>query len=430
MASDLSEHDLYPPDVERPTPDQLQHRKRVVVGTALVVWGMSLLVQRALGVDFDSFWLGIGLAALVGWTQLPRYSWFVAGAVGTGVGVAALVAPPLGDAFGTSVSNLLIGLGFAAVYVRYPRRSTWALAVAGVFALIAVGAFGIGLIGLVPAVLGRFLLPLLLIGGGALLLLRHSLPPKAVKVGLASLAAAFVVVGATSIGDVDHGPRVPSLVAPSPMSSGELLGGLGGQTLVLHGQSGDLRFERSSDGMARVQAVDSDGDVRMGMVGVARDGSHVSVETRHDLDLVVSLPDGVELDVVRSSGDVTGKLAGARGSIRTESGDVDLELEDGGAEGYRDDGPLDIEADSGSVTIDSELLLDLDLGSDGDVVVNRVNENGRYRSPSGASGMELEVDTDSGDIEIDMPDAPAAPTTPTTPSTPTAPTAPTASSSD
>jgi hypothetical protein len=418
MASDLSEHDLYPPDVERPTPDQLQHRKRVVVGTALVVWGMSLLVQRALGVDFDSFWLGIGLAALVGWSQVPRYSWFIAGAVGTGVGVAALVAPPLGNAFGTSVSNLLIGLGFAAVYVRYPRRSSWALAVAGVFALIAVGAFGIGLIGLVPAMLGRFLLPLLLIGGGALLLARHSLPPKAVKVGLASLAAAFVVVGATSIGDVDHRPPMLGRIPPAPLTSGQPLGDLGDQTLVLHGQSGDVRFERSSDGLARVQAVDGDGDPRMGVVVVRQDGSNVTVDARRDADLIVSLPDGVELDVVRSSGDVTGKLAGARGSIRTDSGDVDLELEDGGAEGFRDDGPLDIEADSGSVTIDSELLLDLDLGSDGDVMVNRVNENGRYRSPAGVSGMELEVDTDSGDIEIDMPDVPEAPEAPTAPTAP------------
>lgn len=417
---DLDEQELYPPDAEDVGPEAREHRKRVAVGTALVVWGAGLLVERALGVDLETFWLGLGLAAIAGWTQVRQYNWFVAGSIMTGVGVGSLLSSPLDNGFGASIANLCIGAGFAAIYVRYPRRANWAIAVAGVFALIAVGAFGIGLIGMVPASLGRLLLPLLLIGGGVLLLLRHSLPTKTVKAGLAALVISFVVVGPASVPDID---RDPISIDPGPTVPVQPLVIAPGQTLVMDGGgSGDIEFV-----VGEVPSIAVRG--RRDTVLVRPEGDRVIVGRSgmfgndSSIDYVVTLPEGVAIDVVRGSGSVTGTLRGVRGDIRTSSGDVDLEVVDGGDEGPADDGPLDIVTGSGSVRIESPMLLDLDLGSEGDVVVNRQNTNGRYRSPAGTVGVEVEVDTGSGDIEIDMPQA-AAPTAPPAPSAPSSPVPP------
>lgn len=417
---DLDEQELYPPDAEDLTPEAREHRKRVAVGTALVVWGAGLLVERALGVDLETLWLGLGLAALAGWTQVRQYNWFVAGAIATGVGVGSLLSAPFDNGFGMAIGNLSIGAGFAAVYVRYPRRSTWAIAVAGVFALIAVGAFGIGLIGLVPASLGRFLLPLLLIGGGVLLLLRHSLPPKTVKLGLAALAVSFVVVGASSVPDIDQDPIS---IDPGPTVPMQRLAIAPGQTLVMDGGgSGDIEFAAGPIPSIEVRG-------RRDTVLLREDGDRIVVGREglfgndSSVDYVVTLPPGVAIDIVRGSGKVTGSLRGVRGDIRTASGDVELELLDGGDEGPADDGPIDIVTGSGNVKLESRMLLDLSLASEDDVIVNQENENGRYRSPAGVVGVEVDVDSQSGDIEIDMPQvaAPIAPTAPTAPSSPVPP---------
>src|SRR3954469_17721711 len=212
MRFEIDEHDLYPPDADdrEVTKETKQHRFRVAAGATLLVWGTSLLVQRTVGVNFDTFMLGLGVGALAGWSQLRRYGWFVAGAIGVGLGMSEVTGSLIHGALGSGISSLFVAAGFAAVYVRYPRRSMWALIPAGIMALVGVAAFGVGLLGLIPRVFGHFLLPLLLVCGGALLLFRHSLPSRTVKIGLGAIVATFVLVGANSVPEVDHKP--PSLV--------------------------------------------------------------------------------------------------------------------------------------------------------------------------------------------------------------------------
>jgi hypothetical protein len=422
MPMDLDEQDLYPPDAEELTPEGRQHRNRVAIGTLLVVWGTSLLVQRALGVDLDTFFLGVGLAAVAGWTQHRRYLWFVVGAVGTGLGLASLVSGPHVPFSGT-FANLFLAAGFAAVYVRYPRRSVWALPIAAICALVAVGSFGVSLIGLVPSWLGRLLLPLLLIGGGSLLLVRHSLPPKVVKLGLAGLALTFVLVGATSVPDLDHRPN-PLPLMPPTTGVGYTFDAAPGQTVVVRSESGDVRFRRSTDGVGRVE---SSGRVRRGGPAPFRtDGDQIVIGGGHSMfgssgstDYVVWLPDGVAVDVDTSSGDVTGELAAGDTEIHTESGDVDVRIVGGGDEGTDDDGPYDIETESGSVTISSDRPLELDLSADGRVAVNGEDHDRDegYRSPRDVTGIEVDVDTESGDIDVTAPQGGAAAAEPMTPTT-------------
>ena len=410
MVSDLDEQGLYPPDVEELTPAVREHRNRVAVGTALVVWGLALLVQRALGVDLDTFWLGLGLAGLAGWTQAPRYSWFVAGSVMTGLGAGELLSSVFDNAFGAALSLLLIGVGFTAVYVRYPRRSSWALPVAAVFALLAVGSFGIALIGLVPAALGRFLLPLLLIGGGGLLLMRHSLPPKAVKAGLAALAVSFVLVGATSVPgidsaapDVERRTAAPGPPRPLPLEPGDKL------VMVSEG-SGDILLRTGDPAVVEVG-----GRRRGGGIAIRRRPDGVSVgPDRHrgdgdSVDYVVTLPPDIEVEIQRGSGSVRGDVHDVRGAIRTDSGDIELRILSG-----RDE-ELDLASARGAVKVVSEVELDVVAVSDaGTVELNgRRRESRQVEVDASGDVLDLEVRTGEGDIELDLPaESPAAPDAP------------------
>lgn len=433
MPSDLHESDLYPPDAEdhEVTPEAKQHRMRAAVGGALLVWGMSLLVQRALRVNLDTFMLGIGAGALAGWSQVRRYSWFVVGAICAGIGAGDASEAFFGGAFSATVSSLLIAAGFAAIYVRYPRRSMWALVPAGIMALIAAAAFGVGLIGLLPAVLGRFLLPLLLVGGGALLLFRHSLPPKTVKIGLAAVAATFVLVGANTVPDVDHsgfqfhGPPILSSLPPPTSQDFDIQPG---QTLVMDGGgAGDVELATSPDGLGHIAL--RNGSRPAGSIGVENDGVHVVVAERDAEDYVVSLPPGVEVDIERGEGSVTGELAGVGGQIRTADGDVELHLTLGGSETFLADGLLDIDSTSGDVHIDADVALDLRVRSDGDVTVNGTGQDRGFRSSADAVGVVVHVTSDDGDVDVTMPatnaSTPTVPTAPTVPTVPTAPSVPT-----
>ena len=435
MRRDIDDADLYPPDFEdgELTPELKSHRMRVAIGATLLVWGMSLLVQRSLGVDLDTFVLGLGVGALAGWTQVRRYLWFAFGAIATGFGLAEVVGALMGGAFSSALGSLFVAAGFLAVYVRYPRRSTWALFPAGFMALWAVGAFGIGLLGLIPDVLGRFMLPLLLVCGGGLLLFRHSLPPRTVKIGLAAVVALFVLVGVNRVPDLDHDETPEFSFGPKSLGGVQPLVVQPGQTLVMSGAgAGDIVLQPSTDGMARIAA---QGDGKPRFFDTRNEGDRVVVETRgrgmfgndrdDDLDYVVMLPAGVNVDIERGDGDVTGTLVDASGTIRTGSGDIDLSLESAGSETYVSEGELDLESESGDITVESEdLPLNLLAFSEGDVTVNGENRNGRYRSPTSQPGLDVDLNTGDGNIRVEMPDPLSAPTAPTAPTTPTAPTAP------
>ena len=443
MRSDLDEQDLYPPDAEDTelTAEAKNHRLRAAVGATLLTWGMSLVIELTLGLDLDTFVLGIGIGALAGWSQLRRYNWFAVGSIATGLGAAEVTGAVIGGAFGSTVASLLVAAGFAAIYVRYPRRSMWALVPAAIMALIAAGAFGVGLIGLLPAMLGRFLLPLLLVSGGALLLFRHSLPPKTVKVGLAALAVTFVLVGTTSVPEID--PAVDLHLADGrgdPNEETMSLPALEGRTLVFVGDSGDVSFEPSEDGVAEVVTQQGRFGPTRSVVDIDdRDDDRVVVTSQgrggpgpggHETDLVVRLPEGVDVEVERRSGSIGGTIIGGKSTLVTESGAIRVRIEEGGDEGFDDDGPHELRSESGAVRVESEVPLVLDVMTDtGAIRVGEQNiDDDDYESPPGARGIEVEVDTCSGAIRIEGPsiEAPTAPTAPTAPAAPTAPTAPAA----
>jgi hypothetical protein len=191
----LDDHDgLYPPDADRVTHDDRSRRMRTAVGTGLVVAGLALLVEHALGVALHFGPFAVGVGVLAGWLQVRRYSWFVLGAVLTGFGVGALAHSVVSGSAGTMLSAFGAALGFLVVFVRYPHRSTWALIAAALFGIGGAVAGGVALLGLVPHVAAAVLLPVVVIAAGALLLLRGRLPSRVVRAGVIVLGILFLAL--------------------------------------------------------------------------------------------------------------------------------------------------------------------------------------------------------------------------------------------
>ncbi|MEA3077770.1 MAG: hypothetical protein QOF60_2678 [Actinomycetota bacterium] len=340
--------DLYPPDADgsADTPEARHGRKRAAIGTALVVWGTGLLVQRSLGVHFETFWLALGLGAFAGWLRLRHYGWFVAGAVLTAMGLGDVAGLVLSGAFASMASSLLLALGFVAVYVRYPHRSRWALVPAAVFAFLAVASFGIGLIGLVPRLLGSFTLPMVLIAAGGLLLFRHSLPPRTVRFGLIALAIVFVLAGTSNAGSLGRFGDAPSSTSSALVS---------GRTVELDAGSADVRVVELS--------------------GAAADRASVT-GPRRSVRLVNSSPTRLLFSV--GSGDAV--LRVPRGTpVRVNAGSGDVSVRTSSAVRWS------LSSDSGDVTVNGHDLDSADAG--------------------GSSGPEVLVSTGSGDIDLDTPAA-------------------------
>lgn len=205
------EPELYPPDVEHVTPEAREQRIQAIVGTTLVVLGLGFILERLVRLDgndnLDFYVLAVGLGLLAGWARVPRYPMYVFGALLTGYGSRSFFESLVDVRFETAIGSLLAAAGFFAIYVRYPRRSWWAIVGAGLFVVGAVLDFGIGIIGWVSASVD--LMPLALVSGGTLLLLRDRLPSWFVKTGLVFAGVVFLLAATTNIGDGDSGDRAP-----------------------------------------------------------------------------------------------------------------------------------------------------------------------------------------------------------------------------
>lgn len=343
-----TEPDLYPPD-EEPTPNATRQRNRALFGTALIVWGTSLLLQRTLGLSFSTGSLAIGAGLLAGWTRLRRYLWFVGGSILTAAGIGDVAAGLLPHGLTRPLSALLLAGGFLAVYVRYPHRSSWALVPAAIFGVVSVGSAGVGLLGLLPFPSGVGLLPALLILAGAVLLFRHSLPPKPAKIALIVLG---VMIVSSALGAIGHqaehrtaflGPRFQSTTT---LPTGD------GRPLVITGGSADVH------------------------VVIGGPITTVSPSHRGRAALVTSTSDGVQV-VVRD--------------------DTEIRVAQGT--------PVRIDLGSGDAEVDSDtpVRLDLRTGS-GDLAVNGDDHGHTYQHGAESSPL-VEVATGSGSIDVQAPAA-------------------------
>ncbi len=306
------EPDLYPPDVEVVTPEAHEHRKRAMVGAAVLTMGAGLLLERAVHHDLHFLMLTLGVALLAGWARAPRYKMFVAGAIFTGFGLGNFFESLVHMRFETTVSTLLGAAGFAAIYVRYPKRSSWALVPAAIFALFAVADFGFGVIGLLGS-LGDLMLPLALIAAGALLLFRRSLPRRAVVIGLIVAVAVFVSSAASNVDEL-HGDAGPM------------------------GFTGPRRIEFSSDGGLSVHTVSGDitvdFDPGVDHPTISREGTGpadaVHVRMPPDTAITVKTVDGDVTITHTDAGelDPTLQLATVSGNITVDGDDADGDAKD------------------------------------------------------------------------------------------------------
>lgn len=394
--------DLYPPDLEVVTPEARDARNRAMVGTFLVVMGTGILLERTFSNNLDVFWLAVGLSLLVGWAQAPRFLMFAVGSIMTGFAAGGFLASFVSMPFESTFVNLLAAAGFLAVYVRYPLRAKWALIPAGIAAVVAVAATGVELIGFIPAAITGMMLPLLLIAGGALLLMRHALPPRMVRVGLIVIAIAFVASAASSvdkwdIGDPDHDFGPPMLFGAGEYK--ETIRDLGDRTLVIETDNEPIDVVTSISDDVRITASPSRNPRPGGGIEVDEsDDDEVRVLFRHDVPtswrLVV--PEGANLEITSGSGPVKVAHTGGDVDIETSSGPVLATLTDDD-----DRGSLSISTDSGPIQVsgDDDVEPSVEVSSEvGLIVVDGETHSDEYERTG--PGTEIDIETDSGPITI------------------------------
>ncbi|HVM09717.1 MAG TPA: hypothetical protein VM345_14710 [Acidimicrobiales bacterium] len=393
-----TEQDLYPPDLEVVTPEARSARDRAMFGTFLVAIGTGLMLERTFNNDLDVFMLAVGLSLIVGWLQAPRFGMFAVGSIVTGFGAASFFSSLVSIPFEATIGNLFAAVGFAAVYVRYPHRAKWALIPAGISLLVAVASAGVSIIGLIPSAVTSLLLPLLLIGAGGLLLMRHALPPRIVKGGLVAIAVLFLASAMSSVGDWD-GPNIRAGSGAAAHDFTAPLPDLDGRLLVL----------QAGDAAVLISTVDDDDDASVtattrGLPGgaiVVDDGSEivrVSLTGPHPLatgatSWELHVPEDANLRVTTTSGPIRSKFSGGDVTLRSASGPIVVEVED-------DDGSLELFSASGPIHVDAggESPKVVASSTSGQVIVD-----GRPRGTAAqldGSGPAITVTSTSGPVVV------------------------------
>jgi hypothetical protein len=379
--------ELYPPDSTDNSPEARSVRNRSVAGVFLVVWGSGLLASRMFHIhNLDYTGLAIGLAVLAGWNQMRRYIWFVIGAVLTGAGLGGLISNLIGGgAVSSAVGAFGVAAGFAACYVRYPTRSTWALIPAGIFGVIGVGSLGLGIAGLIGAHLAGFLMPGLLISAGLLLVARGSIPRKTRRIALICMAGAFLLLLSSSVDGRDNNAlnrHFGPLGAPGVVSVHETeqpeLPSLAGKTLIIAAGAGNITVDTGTTASATIERTVT--DRRQSLVNLrlqnhfrARQVGDNKVELSQDRvpgvgasegnEFRITVPSGTDLLLTTGSGTITADVIGGTIRFETNAGDIlvtgsptsttlqtlsgDISLDEATAETA---GVIDLKTSAGSVT--------------------------------------------------------------------------------
>ena len=145
-----------------------------------------------------------------------------------------------------------------------------------------------------------------------------------------------------------------------------------------------------------------------------QDGFHIHINQGHSIDLVITMPSKLALELDDSSGDIT--IKGLNNTIKVDDSSGDLTI-DGGKSVYIDDssgslyvtniqGDVEIEDGSGDTTVENTKgAVTIEDGS-GDVVVRhvagtvKVDDGSGDIRVNGAGGLIVE-DDGSGDLDID-----------------------------
>jgi len=381
------------------TPEDRDARNRAMIGTFLVVLGTGIMLERTFSNDLDVFWLAVGLSLIAGWLQAPRFLMFAVGSIITGFAAGGFLRSLVSIPFEQTISNLFAAAGFFAVYVRYPMRAKWALIPAAISAIVAVAVAGVEFIGFIPAAITGLMLPLLLIAGGALLLMRNALPPRIVKIGLAVIAVAFVASAASSVDRWDAGPDIdfgpPRMFGTQEFN--EVIADLDDRTLVVETGSEPIDITTSSVAdEVRVTALASRRGPSPGGIEVDEDDDTVRLLFRHDIPASwrIVVPEGTDLDLSTDRGLVTVEHTGGDVTVETDDGAVIADLR-------TDEGSLAVTTERGMIQVkgDGQVRPSIDAESDdGTIIVDgRPQEESYEREGSGA---DLTLDSEDGQIIV------------------------------
>jgi len=175
----------------------------------------------------------------------------------------------------------------------------------------------------------------------------------------------------------------------------------GPPSLRINMPSGDIRIETSETAETRVELSGPHEDE----VRIELRGNEVVIELerkklfsfRGDHRLVISAPDGAQVDARTASGDFEGRGRFGNVSVDSASGDVTVARVDGRVEVNTASGDLRIDSVGGDLRVNS---------ASGDITIGEAEDDIRMRTASGdieirsAAKGKIDITSASGDVEI------------------------------
>lgn len=304
---------------------------RGVVGTVLILIGLSVLVERSTGVRPAVVQLGIGILLLIVWRGSRRYGFLLAGSIATGIGVAVLLGRYLPTQFPVLLL-LFLAASFLGIRLASGGRSAWAAITSGILGAVALSLAYLELFDRVPDVSGSYALPIAVILFGALILFQRAVPGLTRQTFIGVLVAVAVLAVSAANWDADPDGRLlqpgfgrPRFDAKIVNSRFELPNGMPVEV------SGKVGFLWIQNGLPAVQAPQltytGQGYREESPVTVTREVDKVRVifsekvySSRDPSELF--LPEGVTLTVNIPSGRVHVDLKAASISIMGTDADV------------------------------------------------------------------------------------------------------------
>jgi len=337
---------------------------RAVVGTVLILIGLSVLVERLTGVRPVVVPLGIGVLLLTGWGGSRRYSFLLAGSVVTGAGAAILLGRFLPTQFPVLLL-LFLSASFLAIRLASGRRSVWAAITSGVLAAVALSLAYLELFDHLPVASGSYTLPIAVILLGVLILFQRAMPglTRQTFIGILVAVAVLAVSAANWSADPKGRLLLPDFGRPTLEQGGivhmqsELPTGMPVEVQELptglppgvH-RTGNLGVLRITNGLPLIKTdyydYKGEGGNKVSPVTVTKEVDKVRITIRNDVaafflkPIELSLPQGVHLTVNVRSTTVALDLSAASVSINATDATVDVKGEVGDLEIVNTAGPV------------------------------------------------------------------------------------------
>lgn len=384
---------------------------RTLGGALLITLGVTLLIERATGINLSWVPLAIGIAFLAVWWRERWHGFLIAGGILTGIGLGSLLGSLVDPRWADGLDTIAFGGGFFLIYALdgWRRRSWWAGLVAAIFAIIGLFELANAFRQFVDPELARGGLPVIVIALGLVLLLRTSIPRGLYRFLVVVLVIVAIAAASASAGGIFGGFDIFGGFQRYEVTRELSVADVGDRTLVVEAGHRDVRIINGDDEVIATVTSRARTSERARRAAESaslfaeRSEDEVLIRTEtSDLagtiittDYEIRVSSLTKVRVITSSGDVSADAELESLEISTSSGDVDLNGRFTSLEVRTSSGDVELrlEATDPSITVRT---------SSGSISVDRWEGTASDRSfQRRGTGDSIEIITSSGDVEID-----------------------------